>query len=240
MSIKKEESLLLFVDVKDILNQKIKLENTKSYDSIETKRKQVGDNIINNAWVLYNNIINNKIDDEIDNRFHPIEDIECNIDNENEIIIFKTISDRKTITDFLKYVNIKRGNVIYANLELKEILNNITRDYFEKQQQTTTKTINFKGHKPKTYVLKRLELVGTELNSYDSVIFTKNELNQIIVNVLDKPDERTSKTYYDCMIDYAKQNDGVIVGMHEIKFNMRGFSDTVKRIMNEKSEKYAN
>ncbi len=229
-----DKSLLLFVDVKDILNQKIKLENTKSYDSIETKRKQIGDNIINNAWVLYNNIINNKIDDEIDNRFHSIEDIECNIDNENEIIIFKTISDRKTITDFLKYVNTKRGNVIDANLELKEILNNITRDYFEKQQQTTTKTINFKGRKPGTYVLKRLELVGTELDSSNSVIFTKNELNQIIVNALNKPDERTSKEYYKCMIDYAKQNNGVMAGMYEMRFNMRGFSDTIKRIINEK------
>lgn len=230
MSIKKEESLLLSVDVKDMLSQKIILNNTNSYESIETKKNQVFNNIINNAWVLYNNIINNKIDEEIDNRFHPIEDIECNIHNENENIMFKTILDRKTITDFSKYVSTKCGDVTYADTELSEILNNITRDYFEKQQQTTTKTINFKGHKPRTYVLKRLECIGMMIDSYDSVVFKKHELNQIISDILNIPDERTSKAYYDCIIDYAKQNNGVIAGMYEMRYNMRGFSDTVKRL----------
>jgi len=149
-------SLLLFVDVKDILNQKIKLDNTNSYDSIDTKREQVCNNIINNSRVLYSNIINNKLEEEFENRFHSIEYIECNVNNENERITFKAITTRKTITDYSRYVISKCGDLVYANLELGDILSNITKDYFEKQQ-TTTKTINFNGRKPKTFVLKRFE-----------------------------------------------------------------------------------
>ena len=229
-----DNSLLLFVDVKDILNQKIKLDNTNSFDSIDTKREQVGNNIINNSRVLYNNIINNKIEEEFENRFHPIENIECNVSNENELVMHKVMLNRKTITDFSKYVIAKCDNIIDVNKELGEILNNVTRSYFEKQQQATTKTINFNGRKPRTFVLKRLEIIAVMIDSYDSVIFTKNELNQIISDGLDNPDERTSKEYYKCMIEYAKQQGGVIMGMYEMRFNMRGFSDTVKGIMNEK------
>lgn len=234
MSIKKEESLLLSVDVKDMVNQKTILNNTNSYDSIKTKKNQVFNNIINNAWVLYNNIINNKIEEEIDNRFYSFYDIEYNDHNENEQVMVKVISNRKTLTDFSKYVKSKYGNSIYANIEFEKILNSITKNYFENQQQTTTKTIRFNGRKPKTFVLKRLEQIAITLDSHDSVIFTNNELKQIIFDILDNPDERTAKAYYECMIDYAKQQDGVISGMYEVKFNMRGFSDTVRNTINEK------
>lgn len=225
-------SLLLFVDVKDILNQKIKLDNTNSYDSIDTKKKQVCNNIINNSRVLYSNIINNKIEEEIDNRVPSLEDIECNVNNENERITFKAITTRKTITDYSKYVISKCGELRYANLELGDILDNITRDYFEKQQ-TTTKTINFNGRKPRTYVLKRLEMMALMIDSNKSVIFTANELNRIILDVLGNPDQRTITTYYECLVDYAKQNGG-IGGMFVIRFNMRGFLETVRSLQGTK------
>ncbi len=229
-----DKSLLLFVDVKDILHHKVKLENTKSYDSIKEKNEQVVNNLINNSRVLYNNIINNKIDEEIDNRIHSIYDIECNVNNENERVTFKAITTRKIITDYSKYVISKRGDLVCANLELGNILDNITKDYFRKQQQTTAKTINFNGRKPRTFVLKRLEMMASILDDNESVIFTTNELNQIISIVLDNPDERTTKAYYKCMINYAQQNNGGISGMYEIRLNMRGFLDTVKAIKNEK------
>jgi len=229
-----EKSLLLFVDVKDIVNQKIKLEDTNSYDSIQLKNKQVGDNIIKNSWVLYNNIINDKIDNEIDNRFSSIEDIECNENNEKELVTFKIISDRKTITNFSKYVIKKCGDIVYVNKELGNVLNDVSKDYFKKQQQTTTKTINFNGRRPKTFVLKRLELMGEIMDGYESVVFTKNELNEIILDILDKPDIRTSNAYYKCFIDYSKQIGGVKGGMFEVRFNMRGFSEIVRNIKDKK------
>ena len=228
-----DSSLLLFVDVNDMLHQKIELIDTKSYDSVKEKKEQVGNNIIKNSWVLYNKIINNKINEEIDNRFHSLEDLECNENNEKELVTSKIISDRKTITNFSKYVIEKCGDIVYVNNELGNVLNDITKDYFEKQQ-TTTKTINFNGRTPKTFVLKRLELMGTMMETYESVVFTNNELNQIILDVLDKPDVRTSKAYYDCFVDYSNQIGGVRGGMFVVRFNMRGFADTVRAIMARK------
>ena len=228
-----DSSLLLFVDVKEILHHKVELKDTKSYDSIEGKKEQVGNNIIKNSWVLYNNIINNKINEEIDNRVPSLENIECNENNEKELVTCKVISDRKTITYFSKYVIEKCGDIVYVNKELGNVLNDICEGYFKKQQ-TTTKTINFNGRTPKTFVLKRLELMGAMMEGYESVVFTERELKQIISDVLDKPDVRTSKAYYDCFIDYSKQIGGVKGGMFVVRFNMRGFADTVRAIMARK------
>jgi len=74
------------------------------------------------------------------------------------------------------------------------------------------------------------EKVAEELDFNDSVIFTEKELNQIIKYSLDNPDERTSKAYFDCLEKFAKENGGVIVGMWEIKYNMRGFLGTIQSI----------
>jgi hypothetical protein len=68
------------------------------------------------------------------------------------------------------------------------------------------------------------------MNSYESVVFTNNDLNEIISNILDKPDERTSKAYYECLLDYSKQIGGVKGGMFEVRFNMRGFLETVQSL----------
>lgn len=224
-----DSSLLLFVDVKDILHHKVELKNTKSYDSPKEKNQQVGNNLIDNSWVLYNKISNNKINEEIDNRFHSLDDIECNENNENELVTSKIISDRKTITDFSKYVIEKCGDIVYVNKELSNVLNDICEGYFKKQQ-TTTKTINFNGRTPKAFVLKRLEMMGAMMEGYESVVFTDRELKQIILDVLGKPDERTARAYYDCFVDYSKQIGGVRGGMFEVRFNMRGFAETVRAI----------
>ena len=232
-----ENSLLLFVDVKDILNQEVELDNTNSWDSSELINKQVGNNLIKNSWVLYNNIINNRIEKEIDNRVPYIEDIECNEYNENEYIISKIVFKRKTFVDFKNYVISKYGNTNHINLELFNILDKTSKEYFEKQQQTTTKTINYNGRKPKTFVLKRLETIGKMLSEYDTVIFSNIELKQIIKDALDNPDDRTINLYYDCMIDYAKQNGRIRSGMYEVRLNMRGFLETVRNIRDEKYAK---
>ena len=229
-----DNSLLLLVDVKDILHYKVKLDNTKSYDSIKEKNKQVANNIINNSRVLYNNIINNKINEEIDNRIHSIEYIKCNEYNEKEKVKYQSISNRKTISNYLKYVIEKCGDISYASTELNNILDNTAKEYFEKQQQATTRTLNYKGHAPRTIVLKKLERIGMFMDSYESVVFTNNDLNEIISDVLDRPDERTSKAYYECLLDYSRQIGGLKGGMFEVRFNMRGFSDTVKSIRGKK------
>ena len=42
-------SLLLFVDVNDFKDMKVKLDKTYSSDTIQSKRKQVANNLINNS-----------------------------------------------------------------------------------------------------------------------------------------------------------------------------------------------
>ena len=223
-------SLSLFVDAKDIFNQKIKLDNTNSFDSIKEKNDQVCDNIINNSWVLYNNIINNKINEEIDNRFHSIENIECNEYNENELVTHKMKTSRKTLVNFREYVISKCGNNI-VNLELNNVMDKTVQKYFEKQQQGTTKNIVFNGRAPKTFVLKRLKRIGIELDSQEGVIFSDRRLNEIIMIILENPDKRTREAYHQCLKDFAKQNGRAIAGFDEMRYNLQGFSDAVKKIM---------
>jgi hypothetical protein len=223
-----DHSLLLFVDVNDFKDMKVKLDQTHSYDSKESKRKQVKNNLINNSRVLYNRIMNYNINKEIENRFQSIDNVECNEYNENEEVIIKIIVNRKALSNYKKYVISKCDNIVDINTELSNTLNETSKNYFEKQQQATTKTIRFNNKIPRTFVLKRLERIGIMLSSYDSVIFTNNELKQIINDVLDNPDDRTIAPYYECLIDYAKENNGVQGGLFEIKFNMRGFLEVVK------------
>ena len=79
-----EKALLFIVDIENMLKEKTILKKTNSYDLIKTKREQVGNNIIDNSWVLYNKIINNRINDEIEKTIPSINNIECNEYNENE------------------------------------------------------------------------------------------------------------------------------------------------------------
>jgi hypothetical protein len=227
-------SLLLFVDVNDFKDMKVKLDKTYSSDSLQHKRKQVADNLINNSKVLYNKIMTSNISKEIEKRFENIEDIECNESNENENTIIKVIVNRKSIVNYKKYIISKCENILDINTELSNTLNEVSENYFEKQQQATTKTIKFNNKIPRTFVLKRLEKIGTMLSSYDSVIFTNNELKQIINEGLDSPDERTVTPYYECLVNYAKEYGRIQGGLSVVKFNMSGFLDAVKNMRGSK------
>ena len=223
--------LLLFVDEGNISDELNKLSNS----NVKDKSAQGSLEIINKSWVLYNNILNNKINEEIDNKFYSITDIECNEYNENENVLYKIISSRKLLVKFREYLISKHNEDTFANLELNKIIEEVVEEYFRNQQQTTTKTLSFNKRKPSTFVLKRLEIIGIELASYDKVIFTNNELKQLIINSLENPDRRTIIPYYDCLIDYAKQTDKVIGGFNEVRFNMRGFLETVRSTRGSKT-----
>jgi hypothetical protein len=229
-----DNSLLLFVDVNDFKDMKVKLDKTYKSDSLQHKRKQVVNNLIENSRVLYNRIMNSNINEVIENRFENIQDVECNEHNENENVVMKVIVNRKSINNYKKYIVSKCEDVLDINTELSNTLNEVSNDYFEKQQQTTTKTVKYNNKTPRTFVLKRLESIGMMLASSDSVIFTNNELKQIINDVLDNPDERTVKSYYECLTNFAKENGGIQGGLYKVKFNMRGFLDSVKSIRGSK------
>jgi len=198
LCLNEEKSLLLFVDVKDILNQKVKLDNTNSWDSIELKNKQVGNNIINNSWVLYNKIFNLKIYEEIEKRIPSINDIECNEYNENELVNVRTRIKRKTSRDFNATVISKYNDDIFINNELDNVLTNYSKKYFEKQQQSTTMFLEFKGRNPNKFVLNRLEKIGSELDASDGVIFSRTRLKELIKDLLN-PDKRTFNDYFQCL-----------------------------------------
>lgn len=227
--------MLLSVDVKEIFNQKIKLDNTSNYDSIQDKNKQVCNNLIKNANSIYENIINNIIDEQIDKQIPYINSIESNEYNENEAVLCRILLRRKTIDDFNRYIISEFGENRFAYKGLMDVINKFTENYFQKQQQATTINIIFKGRKPKLFVLKRLTKIAEELDIETSVMFTQRRLKEIINIILEDPDPRTAKDYLRCLTDFSKYNAGTSI-VYEAIHNMRGFSIAVSKLLEEKRD----
>lgn len=238
MSIREEKTLLLIVDIKDMMGHKTILKNTQNYDSIQTKREQVYNNLISNSLSLYNKLSNHKINEEIDKRIQLIEQIECNAYNENELVSVRLELKRKTIDDINKYLINQYNDTSLTNIELDRILSDFTRDYFAKQQSTTM-FLKYKGKDPNSFVLKRLEKIGRELDQQNGVLIRRSKMEKII-NDLFNPDYRTLNNYLQCLTDFGSQNGKpVSETFSEISFNMRGFSNTVAEYIKENAKKYA-
>ena len=231
-SLFKDKALLFIVDIENMLKEKTILKKTNSYDSIETKREQVGNNIIDNAWVLYNKIINNRINDEIEKRIPSINYIECNEYNENELVNVQFTIKRKTILDLREHYFDQINNLDLINSEIDVILRDFVKEVIDKQQSTTV-FLKFNGRKPNTLVLKKLEIIGIILTSEQGVLIQKSKLRQIIEDTFN-PDPRTIENYMQCLMDFGVQNGKQVNESYfEILFNMRGFLETVRRYLNE-------
>ena len=227
-----EKALLFIVDIENMLKEKTILKKTNSYDSIETKREQVGNNIIDNAWVLYNKIINNRINDEIEKTIPSINNIECNEYNENELVNVQFTIKRKTILDLREHYFDQINNLDLINSEIDVILRDFVKEVIDKQQSTTV-FLKFNGRKPNTLVLKKLEIIGIILTSEQGVLIQKSKLRQIIEDTFN-PDPRTIENYMQCLMDFGVQNGKPVnESYYEIRFNMRGFLETVRRYLNE-------
>ena len=227
-----EKALLFIVDIENMLKEKTILKKTNSYDSIETKREQVGNNIIDNAWVLYNKIINNRINDEIEKRIPSINYIECNEYNENELVNVQFTIKRKTILDLREHYFDQINNLDLINSEIDVILRDFVKEVIDKQQSTTV-FLKFNGRKPNKLVLKKLEIIGIILTSEQGVLIQKSKLRQIIEDTFN-PDPRTIENYMQCLMDFGVQNGKQVNESYfEILFNMRGFLETVRRYLNE-------
>jgi len=231
-SLFKDKALLFIVDIENMLKEKTILKKTNSYDSIETKREQVGNNIIDNAWVLYNKIINNRINDEIEKRIPSINYIECNEYNENELVNVQFTIKRKTILDLREHYFDQINNLDLINSEIDVILRDFVKEVIDKQQSTTM-FLKFNGRKPNKLVLKKLEIIGIILTSEQGVLIQKSKLRQIIEDTFN-PDPRTIENYMQCLMDFGVQNGKQVNESYfEILFNMRGFLETVRRYLNE-------
>jgi hypothetical protein len=227
---------LFIVDIENMLKEKTILKKTNSYDLIKTKREQVRNNIINNAWVLYNKIINNRINDEIEKTIPSINNIECNEYNENELVNVQLKIKRKTILDLREHYF---DNLDLINSGIDVILRDFVKEVMDKQQSTTM-FLKFNRKRPNTLVLKKLEIIGIKLTSEQGVLIQKSKLRQIIEDNFD-PDYRTIENYMQCLMDFGVQNGKPINASYsEIYFNMRGFLETVRRYLNENIIKYAN
>jgi hypothetical protein len=222
--------LLLIVDDLDYSKHESKLSNTNSNDSNEIKNKQIVDNLINNSRVLYNSLINNKEYNTFENDFYYIHEIEYNAYNENEYVTCKLFMKRKTINDFNNYIISKNGDKRLASLELDNVIDEIVKDYLEKQQQTTTMILEFNGRIPNKFILKRLKKIAIEVEDEGSVIFSDKRIKQIIKMTLN-PVDRTLQNYIDSLVNFSKQNGKPIMGFDFKKYNLRGFSDTVDRLL---------
>ncbi len=210
----------------------LKLSNTNSNDSNEIKNNQIGDNLIDNSRVLYNSLINNKEYNTFENKFHYIHEIEYNAYNENEYVMCKLFIKRKTINDFNNYIISKNGDKTLASLEFHNVIEDIVKDYLEKQQQTTTMILEFNGRIPNKLVLKRLKKIAIEVEDKESVVFSDDEIKEMIKIALN-PVDRTLQSYIDCIVNFSMQNGKPILGFWTKKYNLRGFSDTVDRILEE-------
>jgi hypothetical protein len=232
---------MLYDDVNDILHQKVNLKKTDSYDSPKTKNKQVGDNIINNSWVLYNKNFNNIINEEIEKRIPIMNNIECDNYNENEKANVNIKLKRKTIVEFVSCMYLKHEDTYHVNDGLDEILTNYISGYLQKQQHTTS-CIIYDGRIPDMRVLKKLKRIGQNMDCYKNVNFKESELKDIIREVVDNPVERTELKYMKCLKDFAKKSGNGLAGIWEITCNMRGFTQTVNRLIKEEypNSKYAN
>lgn len=227
-----EKALLFIVDIENMLKEKTILKKTNSYDLIKTKREQVGNNIIDNAWVLYNKIINNRINDEIEKRIPSINYIECNEYNENELVNVQFTIKRKTILDLREHYFDQINNLDLINSEIDVILRDFVKEVIDKQQSTTV-FLKFNGRKPNKLVLKKLEIIGIILTSEQGVLIQKSKLRQIIEDTFN-PDPRTIENYMQCLMDFGVQNGKQVNESYfEILFNMRGFLETVRRYLNE-------
>ena len=227
-----EKALLFIVDIENMLKEKTILKKTNSYDSIETKREQVGNNIIDNAWVLYNKIINNRINDEIEKTIPSINYIECNEYNENELVNVQFTIKRKTILDLREHYFDQINDTDLINSEIDVILRDFVKEVIDKQQSTTV-FLKFNGRKPNKLVLKKLEIIGIILTSEQGVLIQKSKLRQIIEDTFN-PDPRTIENYMQCLMDFGVQNGKQVNESYfEILFNMRGFLETVRRYLNE-------
>ena len=231
-SLFKDKALLFIVDIENMLKEKTILKKTNSYDSIETKREQVGNNIIDNSWVLYNKIINNRINDEIEKTIPSINNIECNEYNENELVNVQFTIKRKTILDLREHYFDQINNLDLINSEIDVILRDFVKEVIDKQQSTTM-FLKFNGRKPNKLVLKKLEIIGIILTSEQGVLIQKSKLRQIIEDTFN-PDPRTIENYMQCLMDFGVQNGKQVNESYfEILFNMRGFLETVRRYLNE-------
>ena len=231
-SLFKDKALLFIVDIENMLKEKTILKKTNSYDSIETKREQVGNNIIDNSWVLYNKIINNRINDEIEKTIPSINNIECNEYNENELVNVQFTIKRKTILDLREHYFDQINNLDLINSEIDVILRDFVKEVIDKQQSTTV-FLKFNGRKPNKLVLKKLEIIGIILTSEQGVLIQKSKLRQIIEDTFN-PDPRTIENYMQCLMDFGVQNGKQVNESYfEILFNMRGFLETVRRYLNE-------
>ena len=227
-----EKALLFIVDIENMLKEKTILKKTNSYDLIKTKREQVGNNIIDNSWVLYNKIINNRINDEIEKTIPSINNIECNEYNENELVNVQFTIKRKTILDLREHYFDQINNLDLINSEIDVILRDFVKEVIDKQQSTTV-FLKFNGRKPNTLVLKKLEIIGIILTSEQGVLIQKSKLRQIIEDTFN-PDPRTIENYMQCLMDFGVQNGKQVNESYfEILFNMRGFLETVRRYLNE-------
>ena len=231
-SLFKDKALLFIVDIENMLKEKTILKKTNSYDLIKTKREQVGNNIIDNSWVLYNKIINNRINDEIEKTIPSINNIECNEYNENELVNVQFTIKRKTILDLREHYFDQINNLDLINSEIDVILRDFVKEVIDKQQSTTV-FLKFNGRKPNTLVLKKLEIIGIILTSEQGVLIQKSKLRQIIEDTFN-PDPRTIENYMQCLMDFGVQNGKQVNESYfEILFNMRGFLETVRRYLNE-------
>ena len=231
-SLFKDKALLFIVDIENMLKEKTILKKTNSYDLIKTKREQVGNNIIDNSWVLYNKIINNRINDEIEKTIPSINNIECNEYNENELVNVQFTIKRKTILDLREHYFDQINNLDLINSEIDVILRDFVKEVIDKQQSTTM-CLKFNGRKPNKLVLKKLEIIGIILTSEQGVLIQKSKLRQIIEDTFN-PDPRTIENYMQCLMDFGVQNGKQVNESYfEILFNMRGFLETVRRYLNE-------
>ena len=223
---------LLDNKLKIISKHETRLNNTSKFDPYTTKLDQVHSNLVSNATAINNRVLDSIVAEKSDIDIPPLVNIYSTENDEETVMSCRVVGKRKIFAEFNEYVKSKCGDVRLGYQELSRLMMDAMGSYYQKQQQATT--ITFKGKtKLRTFVLKQFARISKEIDNNSSHLFKSHELKKIIYDALDKPDDRTVRAYLESLKNYAKYNKGMYAS-YEYLYNMRGFKDTVSRLLEER------
>lgn len=160
-----------------------KLKNTSNWDSKDGKNNQVSINLIDNAIIDYNDYIDNKIKEKLDNEIPHIDQIsETDSDEYIECRIYNKLD---VIRDFKKAFSLKYDSEVGLSNEIIRIMKKFSDEIFGIQHHSTSSFLKYDDKEPRADVLLKLQKISSEIEMLDSTLINHHQIKLIIEKALE-------------------------------------------------------
>ncbi|TAK16093.1 MAG: hypothetical protein EPO37_08995 [Nitrosarchaeum sp.] len=213
-----------------------RLQNTRNFDSIETKNNQVSINLIDNAIVDCHNELDEIIDDESNKKIPYIDLVKVDKNNKDEGVTCRIHIKLSHIQRLQKWYKQKYEDNLGISKEVQLILDEYL-DKVESQQENETSSssyIQYNNATPRIDVLNKLLEISNELMNNISNIFSKSELLRIVEKQKGIRDERVRNKYHECLLLYSIWMNQANIKHDE--YNMSGFRNGILHLIKNRED----